>query len=85
MIYFCIVFPNSLILLRELVGVQKGKDYKRLLNTVIVLEIHLNIRISANWVQDNCSIHISGHVRQCYETNDINIIDWSSMSADIHI
>jgi len=66
--YFCIVFPNCLILLRELVGLQKGEDYKRLFNAIIVPSIRLNLEIAANLAQDNCSIHICRTVRQCYAT-----------------
>jgi len=83
--YFCIVFPNGLILLRELVGLQKGEDYKRLFNAIIVPSIWLNLGIAANLVQDNCSIHIYSTVRQCYATSDIKIIDWSSKSPELNI
>ena len=51
----------------------------------IVHLIRLNISNIANLAQDNCPIHISSSVRQCYETNDINIIDWPSKSPDINI
>jgi len=83
--FFCIVFPNGLILLKELVGLQKSEDYKRLFKTFIVPSIQLNIGNPANLAQDNCPIHISRSVRQCYETSDINIIDWPSRSPDINI
>lgn len=85
LMYFCITFPNGLILLRELVGKQKGENYKILFNTVIVPAIRLNMGMSANLAQDNCSIHTSRNVRQCYDTNDINIIPWPSKSPDINI
>ena len=74
--YFCIVFPNCLILLRELVGLQKGEDYKRLFNAILVPSIRLNLGIAANYAQDNYSIHICNTLRQCYATSDIKIIDW---------
>ena len=82
---FGIAFPNWLVLLKELVGLQKGNDYKRLFNTIIVLAIRLNIGILTNLAQDNCRIHISRNVRECYERNDINIIDWPSRSPDLNI
>jgi len=83
--YFGIIFPNGLLLLKELLGLQKGDDYKRLFNTFIVPSIRLNIGILANLAQDNCRIHISRHVRESYEMNDINIIDWPSKSPDLNI
>ena len=83
--FFCIAFPNCLIMLRELVGLQKGEDYKVLFNTFIVSAIRCNMGMLANLAQDNCKIHTSRIARQCYERNDINIIDWPARSPDINI
>ena len=67
LMYFCIAFPNGLVLLKELVVQQKVDDYKTLFNTIIVPAIRLNIRILANLAQVNYRIHISRGVRECYE------------------
>ena len=45
--YFCITFPNGLILLRELIGLQKDEDYKAMFTTTIVRSIRLNVGIPA--------------------------------------
>jgi len=74
--FFCIVFPNGLILLKELVGIQKGEDHKKLFQSYIVPSIQFNIGNMSNLEQDNCPIHTSRSVRQCYETSNINIIDF---------
>ena len=47
--YFCIAFPNGLILLRELVGNQKADNYKALFESFIVLLIRLNIGSTAKF------------------------------------
>jgi len=83
--YFCITLPNGLILLRELVELQKGEEYKATFNTLIVPSIRLNIGKQANLVQDNCRIHTCRIAQECYQANDINIIDWPSKSPDLNI
>jgi len=85
LMYFCIAFPNGLVLLKELVVQQKVDDYKTLFNTFIVSAIRLNIGILANLAQVNYRIHISRGVRECHEKNDINIIDWPSRSPYLNI
>lgn len=85
LMFLCITFPNGLILLRELVGLQKGEDYKATFNTFIVPSIRLNMVNPANLVQDNCRIHTCRIAQECYQVNDINIIDWPSRSPDLNI
>ena len=85
LMYFCITLPNGLILHRELVGLQKGADYKETFNTLIVPSIRLNIGKTANLVQNNCRIHTSRIAKECYQINDINVIDWPSKSPDLNI
>jgi len=62
LMYFCISFPNRLILLRDLVGNQKADNYKALFESFIVPSIRLNIRTRANLAQDNCRIHTAKHL-----------------------
>jgi len=83
--YFCIAFPNGLVLLRELVGKQKAVHYKALFQSLIVPSIRLNIGPTANLVQDNCRIHIARSIQDTYKASDINVIDWPSRSPDLNI
>ena len=79
--YFCIAFPNGLILLRELIGNQKASDYNDLFNLFIVPSIRLNIGSASNLVQDNCRIHTAKWLQKSYEASKV----WPSRSPDLNI
>jgi len=85
LMYFCIAFPNGLILLRELIGNQKASDYNDLFNSFIVPSIRLNIGSASNLVQDNCRIHTAKWLQKSYEASKVNVLDWPSRSPDLNI
>ena len=74
-LYFCITFPNGLILLRELVGNQKADNYNALFESFIVPSIRLNIGTTANLAQDYCRIYRARHLQESYNASNVNVID----------
>ena len=83
--YFCIAFPNGLILLRELVRNQKADNYKALFESFIVPSIRLNIGTTANLAQDNCRIHTARHLQESYKASNVNVIVWPARSPHLNI
>lgn len=79
------IMPNGLVTIKKLEGKQNTEKYLDMLRCFAVPLMNLNMQSNYNFVQDNCSIHVSKVAKtflgeQCFQT-----LEWPSRSPDINI
>ena len=79
------IMPNGLITIKQMIGRQTLEKYIHLLSTFAVPIMNLNLEPGYNFVQDNCSIHVSKLSRQFLQNQSFNVLEWPSRSPDINI
>lgn len=79
------IMPNGLIAIKKLIGKQNSEKYINLMKTYAVPIMNLNLEPNYNFVQDNCSIHVSQTSRNYFENQHFHLLKWPSKSPDINI
>lgn len=83
--YLGLVFPNGLILFKELIGKQNSEKFLELLKSFIVPAISLNTMKNPLIIMDNCRTHTAKNVQNYIKSADINVLDWPAVSPDLNI
>ena len=79
------VMPNGLIAIKEIDGTLNSKKYVDLLETYAVWLMNLNLPKDFNFVQDNCSSHVSKNSMTFLESQHFSTLKWPALSPDLNI
>lgn len=79
------ILPNGLITIKEINGTLNSEKYIDLLHNFAVPYMKLNCAPNFNFIQDNCSSHVSKKSKQFLEAQSFRTIKWPVKSPDINI
>ena len=73
------VMPNGLD------GKINSEKYVHMLESFAVPLMKLNLKPKFNFVQDNCTVHVSKLSRNFFENQSFKVLDWPPRSPDINL
>lgn len=79
------VMPNGLVSIKVIWGKQNSEKYIAMLDSYIVPLMNLNMLPNYNFVQDNCTVHVSGIAKEYFAKQSFQVLEWPSKSPDINI
>lgn len=79
------LMPNGLVAIRKMEGKQNSAKYIDILKNFAVPIMNLNYSHPYNFVQDNCSIHISRETKNFFKSENLQVLRWPAKSPDINL
>lgn len=83
--YFGMIMPNGLVVLKKVDGKLNSDKYINLLQTYIVPILKLNMGPNFYFIQDNASIHVSKKTKEFMMNQNFQLLEWPAKSPDINL
>jgi len=79
------LIPNGLITLLKITGNLTSDKYISLLASYAVPLIKMNTKPNFHFIQDNCSSHKSRKTMEFIKNENVNVLEWPTLSLDINL
>lgn len=77
--------PDGMVYLKEMIGKQNSIKYEEVLRGFAVPIIEGKYNKDYLLQQDNCSIHVSSHMKEYFSNSEIKLLSWPSCSPDLNL
>ena len=85
LMFWGMIQPNGIVTIKEIFGNLNSDKYIHLLESFAVPCMKLNAKANFNFVQDNCSSHVSKKTKDYFKNQCFSTLPFPPLSPDLNI